>query len=1152
MNNPLALNVSTKPGDKKSWGNLNPSAQAFAIAHAALTTDNSTLIVTESMSEAERLTFEISLFLSEIDHAPTVELFPDWETLPYDSFSPHQDIISDRIRCLYNLAKGHKSLVIASAQTLAQRLAPQSYILSNSLVVKLNEHLDREKFRQQLNSAGYQTVDTVYQHGEFAVRGSLIDIYPMGSKAAYRIELFDDEVDSLREFDPETQRTIQQVKEINLLAGKECPLNEASLSTFRDNWHQKFDSDPKQASVYLDVNQGISPAGIEYFLPLFFESNASLLDYLPSDSIMFVQEKFEATYEDFYREASNRYESRKGDIRRPLLAPHDLFIPVNELYSKMRAFARVTVQTAPFENEAAGKLNLPLAPNPSIEIDNRATNPYHRLENFLYETNKRVLFCAESSGRREIIKEHLAKMAIEPVDHTSVQNFLEGDTAVGIAVANIANTINFTENLIFIAEAQLFGTTVRQSRRRKESSEQQDAVVKNLTELKIGAPVVHLEHGVGRYLGLQSIEHDGSTNEFLVLEYANDAKLYVPVTSLNLISRYSGSEESRAPLNKLGSESWQKAKRKAAEQIRDVAAELLNVYAKRQAKQGFAHLLEKDAYSKFCAGFPFEETPDQETAITAVRQDMLSNQPMDRLVCGDVGFGKTEVAMRAAFIAVQNKKQVAVLVPTTLLAQQHYENFKDRFADWPINIDVVSRFKSSKDIAEAQRKLETGGLDIIIGTHKLIQGDLKFNNLGLMIIDEEHRFGVRQKEALKALRTDIDILTMTATPIPRTLNMSMAGIRDLSIIATPPAKRLSIKTFVRESDDNVIKEAILREIMRGGQVYYLHNEVKDIEKVGAKLQKMVPEARIQIGHGQMRERELEAVMSDFYHKRFNLLLCTTIIETGIDVPSANTIIIDRADRFGLAQLHQLRGRVGRSHHQAYAYMLTPNKRAMTPDAHKRLDAIAEAQDLGAGFMLASHDLEIRGAGELLGDEQSGQMQTIGFSLYMDMLDKAVKAIQKGEKFDPDSEDDDAVEMNLRVPAIIPEDYLPDINTRLTLYKRIASAKNDSDIDDLQVEMIDRFGLLPDQVKFLMRQTRLRFFAETLGITKVEAGAGSGKIEFAKDTKVEPLTIVKLVQTQPQNFRLDGATQLKFTFEMQEHDQRLKTVHQVLEKLAKAG
>ncbi len=1152
MTNLFSPPLPRKPGDRLKWGQLIDDGPAFATASAALAHRRTTLVVTPTMNMADRLKRNLKLLFRDQPDAPEVMHFADWETLPYDNFSPHQDIISERMRCLYHLSSGIRGVVVVSAPTLMQRLAPPDYILAKSLVLKVGQNLDREAFREQLVFAGYGSVDTVFQHGEFALRGSLIDVFPMGSKLAYRIELFDNEVESLREFDPETQRTVRQVDSVELLPAKECPLDKTGIATFRANWHERFNVDHRNCPVYQDVTAGISPAGIEYYLPLFFESTASLFDYLPKESLVLVFEGLENAIEEFWREANNRYQSRNIDIERPLLPPAEVFQTSHGVFSQLKVFPRILLGADTLE-EKQGNTNFSLFSAPKLLIDNKARQPLYLLEEFIYQTDKRVLFCAESNGRKETLKELLAKINIQPTEVSSFHTFTENGNTVAITVADFEYGIYCNDpNIIVIAESQLFGARVQQYRRRKTSYEDHENIIKNLTELKLGAPVVHIDHGVGRYRGLQTIEHGGQADEFLVLEYAEDAKLYVPVGNLHLIGRYSGTEEELAPLHRLGSEQWQRAKRRAAEQIRDVAAELLNIYARRKAREGFAYTFPKDSYELFAESFPFEETPDQQAAIEAVRADMLAPQPMDRLVCGDVGFGKTEVAMRAAFIAVQNGKQVAILVPTTLLAQQHFDNFKDRFADWPVNIEMVSRFRSTKEIEAIQKRLESGNVDIVIGTHKLIQGTLKYPNLGLVIIDEEHRFGVRQKEILKALRAEVDILTMTATPIPRTLNMSMSGIRDLSIIATPPAKRLSVKTFVRESDVGVVKEAVLREIMRGGQLYYLHNEVKTIEKTARDLQELVPDARIRIGHGQMRERELESVMSDFYHRRFNILVCTTIIETGIDVPTANTIIIDRADKFGLAQLHQLRGRVGRSHHQAYAYLLTPNKKAMTPDALKRLDAITEAQDLGAGFMLASHDLEIRGAGELLGEEQSGQIHSIGFSLYMDMLDRAVKAIQAGKEIDIDEPMESAIDINLRIPALIPDDYLPDVHTRLTLYKRISSVKNEDELNELQVEMIDRFGLLPEQTKNLMRQTRLRFEAEHLGLAKVEASQNGGRIEFASQTRVDPLTIVKMVQNQPQNYRLEGANHLRFLFDMETPDKRLSTVHNVFEQLKQAS
>lgn len=1134
---------------KIRWGGLHGSAVALAVTRACMEYGHTSLVVVPTLADADRLEQDIKLFLRDLPQAPEVLHFSDWETLPYDNFSPHQDIVSARMRTLYQLSLNQKSLVVVSAPTLTQRLPPQEYIIGNSLMVKVGATLDMNKLRNQLAAAGYNNVDTVYQHGEFAVRGALLDVYPMGSEWAFRIELFDDSIESLREFDPETQRTVRQVEQIELLPARECPLDKEGIAQFKTRWHQEFDVDHRASPLYQDVSDGLSPAGIEYYLPLFFNQTATLFDYLPAETLVMVAGELEPAIENFWREANSRFESRRVDPERPILSPQQVFLPVSEVFGHLKRYSRISMQQAALP-EKPGHYNFNTEKPPELFIDAKGKNPLERLDDFVCNTPLRLLFCAESNGRREAMREHLVKIGIQPQEFSSFNSFVSSTADFGITVADWEHGLVLPDTGIgVIAESQLFGMQVQQRRRRKVSSEQEDNAVRNLSELKIGAPVVHIDHGVGRYRGLETLEIDQQAEEFLLLEYADQAKLYVPVNNLHLISRYSGADEALAPMHRLGSEQWQKAKRKAAEQVRDVAAELLDIYARRKARQGTAFEDPADAYRQFSASFPFEETPDQEQAIAAVRNDMLAPQPMDRLICGDVGFGKTEVAMRAAFIAVQNSRQVAVLVPTTLLAQQHYDSFRDRFADWPVNIEVISRFRSQKDITQVQKNLEQGKTDIIIGTHKLLQGNLKYPNLGLLIIDEEHRFGVRQKETLKALRAEVDILAMTATPIPRTLNMAMSGIRDLSIIATPPAKRLSIKTFVREADDNLKKEAILREILRGGQVYYLHNEVKTIDKAAREVSELVPEARVRIGHGQMRERELEAAMSDFYHKRFNVLVCTTIIETGIDVPSANTIIIERADKFGLAQLHQLRGRVGRSHHQAYAYLLTTHQRNMTADAQKRLLAISEAQDLGAGFTLASHDLEIRGAGELLGEEQSGQMHAIGFSLYMDMLDRAVKAMQEGKTLNLDEPLHTGVDINLRIPALIPEDYLPDVHLRLIMYKRLAGAKNEDDLNELQVEMIDRFGLLPETIKNLVRITQLRLWAERLGIAKVEAGRETGRIEFGSGTQVQPLTLVNMVQSQPQKYRLEGASRLKFTLDMESPDERLRSVHQLLKKLS---
>lgn len=1136
--------LSNRAGNRQYWGQLHGSAQSLAIVNAALAYKGLSLVITADTSSAIRLESELSFFAKTQEHLAVLHL-ADWETLPYDTISPHQDIISERLNTLYKLPAIKQGILIVPITTLLQRLMPQSYLIGNSLMVSVGEQIDTNQLRQNLERAGYHCVDTVYEHGEFAVRGSLMDIYPMGSHLPYRIDLFDDEIESLRTFDPETQLTIDKVDKIQLLPAKEFPLNKAGINLFKQQWLERFDVNHKACPVFQDISAGISPPGIEYYLPLFFDACSTLFDYLPQNTQVYALGDIEKSAENFWVELLRRYESRRVDPLRPLLAPRDIYLAIDELFGHLKSYCRTFVESATLEIKE-GNVNFNTNVPPSLPIRAQNENPLAAIHAFLMEFDGRVLFCAESAGRRETLLELLGRIRIRPVSVDSWEDFSTSSEKLAITVAPLEQGLLQTDpKIALIAEAQLFGERIQQQRRRQKSQDNADMVVKNLTELKIGAAVVHIDHGVGRYRGLETITIDNQTNEFLTLEYADEAKLYVPVTNLHLISRYSGAEDDLAPLHRLGSESWQKARKKAAEQIRDTAAELLEVYARRAARKGFAFPDPKTAYEAFSASFPFEETPDQQRAIESVVSDMLSNKPMDRLVCGDVGFGKTEVAMRAAFVASHGGKQVAILAPTTLLAQQHYESLKDRFAEWPITVEVLSRFRTTKEVNQVLERVAEGKVDIVVGTHKLLQPDIKFKNLGLLIIDEEHRFGVRQKEQIKALRAEIDILTLTATPIPRTLNMSMAGIRDLSIIATPPARRLSVKTFVRTFDEATIKEAILREILRGGQVYYLHNEVDTIEKIARDLQELIPEARIAVGHGQMRERDLERVMSDFYHKRFNIMVCTTIIETGIDIPSANTIIINRADKFGLAQLHQLRGRVGRSHHQAYAYLLTPDRRSMTDDAVKRLEAISAAEDLGAGFTLATYDMEIRGAGELLGEEQSGQIQTIGFSLYMDMLDRAVKAIRQGKQADLEKALSEAIEINLRIPALIPADYLPDVHTRLVMYKRLANAQNEDALRDLQVEMIDRFGLLPEPIKNLFRVTQIKISAEAIGITKLEANNRGGKVEFASDTRVDPLQIVKLVQSQPRMYKLEGANQLKFTMDMESTEKRIQSVMDLL-------
>ncbi|MVW76058.1 transcription-repair coupling factor [Pseudomonas xionganensis] len=1138
----LRLPALPATAGKQHWGNLPGAALSLAIAEAASCARRFTLLLTADSQSAERLQEELSFFAPDL---PVLH-FPDWETLPYDLFSPHQDIISQRIATLYRLPDLQHGILVVPITTALHRLAPKRFLLGSSLVMQVGQRLDVAQMREKLEAAGYRCVDTVYEHGEFAVRGALIDLFPMGSTTPYRIDLFDDEIESLRTFDPETQRSVDKVESIKLLPAKEFPLEKKAVTDFRGRFRERFDVDFRRCPIYQDLSTGITPAGIEYYLPLFFEESASLFDYLPADTQVFSLPGIEKAAEHFWTDARGRYEERRVDPERPLLPPADIFLPVEDCFARLKNWPRVVISQDDIE-QGVGRLRFNAQPLPDLAIQAKASEPLAALRRFIEEHPARILFCAESAGRREVLLELLARLKLKPREFDSWPAFVASSERLGICIAPLDDGL-LLDNLALVAESPLFGQRVMQRRRREKARDGGDNVIKNLTELREGAPVVHIDHGVGRYLGLVTMEFDGQAAEFLALMYAEEAKLYVPVASLHLIARYTGSDDALAPLHRLGSETWQKAKRKAAEQVRDVAAELLDIYARRAAREGYAFQDPSVDYATFSAGFPFEETPDQQAAIDAVRDDMLAAKPMDRLVCGDVGFGKTEVAMRAAFIAVHGGKQVAVLVPTTLLAQQHYNSFRDRFADWPVKVEVMSRFKSAKEVGEAMHQLSEGKVDIVIGTHKLLQDDVKFHNLGLVIIDEEHRFGVRQKEQLKALRSEVDILTLTATPIPRTLNMAVAGMRDLSIIATPPARRLSVRTFVMEQNNPTIKEALLRELLRGGQVYYLHNDVKTIEKCASDLAELVPEARIGIGHGQMRERELEQVMGDFYHKRFNVLVASTIIETGIDVPSANTIIIERADKFGLAQLHQLRGRVGRSHHQAYAYLLTPPRKQMTEDAQRRLEAIAGAQDLGAGFVLATHDLEIRGAGELLGDGQSGQIQAVGFTLYMEMLERAVKAIQKGEQPNLDQPLGGGPEINLRVPALIPEDYLPDVHARLILYKRIANATDEDGLKELQVEMIDRFGLLPEPTKHLVRLTLLKLQAEKLGIKKVDAGPQGGRIEFAADTCVDPLTLIKLIQSAPNRYKFEGATLFKFQVPMERPEERFNTLEALFERL----
>lgn len=1078
------------------------------------TTKKPLLIVTANAFEAQRLLEEIPFFAPDIK----THLLPDWETLPYDVFSPHPDLISERLATMYQISQAQADVVIVPISTALLKLPPVSFLAAHTFMLKKGQRLEVEALRQQCAQAGYHHVSQVISPGEFSVRGGLIDLFPMGSVLPYRLDMFDDEIESIRTFDVDTQRSLYPVPEIRLLPAREFPLDEAGITKFRSRFREQFEGDPQRAKIYKDVSKGIASGGIEWYLPLFFDETATLFDYLPKNTYIVLHGNLDKAAQQFWFDAQSRYKLLAYDPEKPILPVEHLLLKADVFFQRTHDFSLLSMT-----QEQAESL-------PALDIERRAENPLHKLQGFLNNTNKRVLICAESLGRRETMSQLFAEHGLNVALCENWQGFLDSQAPVMLAISALHQGFQQPE-FVIVTEAELYACTVRQQRRReKEKARNTEGMLKDLSELRLDDPVVHEQHGVGRYKGLISLDFGEGETEFLLLEYHGDDKLYVPVSQLFLISRYSGGPPETAPLHRLGSGQWDKAKKKALKQIRDTAAELLNLYAQRAARRGHAFTLSLHDYEAFCEGFPFEETPDQLEAIENVIKDMQSGRPMDRLVCGDVGFGKTEVALRAAFVAVMGGRQAAVLVPTTLLAEQHYENFCDRFAQWPIKIAEISRFRTAKEQAQALQGLEKGEIDIVIGTHRLIQKDVHFKNLGLVILDEEHRFGVRQKEQLKALRAEVDVLTLTATPIPRTLSMAMEGLREFSVIATPPQKRLSIKTFHSDYSEGLIREAVMREFKRGGQVYFLHNEVDTIYVQKEKLEKFLPEARIGIAHGQLRERELEHVMRDFYQQRFNVLLCTTIIETGIDVPTANTIIINRADMFGLAQLHQLRGRVGRSHHQAYAYLLTDRDRTITPQAQKRLDAIQLLEDLGAGFHLAMHDLEIRGAGELLGDSQSGEMQEIGFHLYSDMLNHAVKQLKAGKEPDLNAPLGVTTEINLHAPALLPNNYCPDVHERLVLYKRLANCNDDDGLDVMQEELIDRFGLLPEPAEALLACHRLRIAAKPLGIIKVDASDSAVQLQFDVKANLDPLKLINLLQ-RDKRCRMNGPDKLRMSVQI---------------------
>ncbi|GBG12476.1 transcription-repair coupling factor [Novimethylophilus kurashikiensis] len=1122
-----------KPGALLRQPRQYGSADSLYFAQLKAATPQSIVIVTETPADAQRLVEEIKYFAPQF----STHLLPDWETLPYDHFSPHPDLVSERLATLYQIGNNACDIAVLPISTALMRLPPQQYLAAHSFLLKKGEKLDLEALRAQCAKAGYQHVNQVVSPGEFSVRGGLVDLFPTGSALPYRIDLFDDEIETIRTFDVDNQRSLYPVSEIRLLPAREFPLDEAGINQFRQSFRETFEGDPSKSRIYKDVSNGLAPGGAEWYLPLFFESTATLFDYLSSDTLLCLHGDPNRAAEAFLAETRSRHRLLDYDRERPILPPDRLMMTSEDFFTHTHQFARISF----------GEGNGEALPIPDIGIDRRAEAPVARLKRFADNFSGRVLLAAESLGRRETLSHMLVEHGIKTQASSDWNEFVGGNGKFMLGVAPV-HTGFISENLAIITEGELYPSQVRQERRReKEKTRNAEGMLKDLAELREHDPVVHEQHGVGRYRGLVNLDFGEGATEFLLLEYAGDDKLYVPVSQLFLISRYSGGPAESAPLHKLGSGQWDKAKKKALKQIRDTAAELLNLYAMRAARQGHAFKLSLQDYDAFADGFPFEETPDQEAAIEAVIRDMQSGKPMDRLVCGDVGFGKTEVALRAAFVAVMGGRQVAVLVPTTLLAEQHFNNFSDRFAEWPVKIAEISRFRTAKEQSAALEGLAKGEIDIIIGTHRLIQKDVKFKNLGLIIIDEEHRFGVRQKEQLKALRAEVDVLTLTATPIPRTLSMAMEGLREFSVIATPPQKRLSIKTFVSPWSEGIIREAVLRELKRGGQMYFLHNEVDTIYSMREKLEKMLPEARIGIAHGQLRERELEHVMRDFYQQRFNMLLCTTIIETGIDIPSANTIIINRADNFGLAQLHQLRGRVGRSHHQAYAYLLTDPNIKLKAQAEKRLEAIQLLEDLGAGFHLAMHDLEIRGAGELLGDNQSGEMQEIGFTLYADMLNHAVKQLKAGKEPDLSAPLGVTTEINLHTPALLPDDYCGDVHERLVLYKRLASCTQLEELQDMKEELIDRFGLLPDQTQALMECHRLRILAKPLSIIKIDASSEAVQLHFAQDTTVDPLIILKLLQKSPA-YRMNGPDKLRIAVKQEDVRRRADFVEGVLKSL----
>ena len=1137
-----------KPGQRFALPALHGSSDSFVLAKAASelkAQGRMLVVVVAGANDAQRLLDEIPWFGAPGDAALRCHLLPDWETLPYDSFSPHQDLVSARLATLYEVHNGRCDILIVPAATALLRLAPVSFLSTYTFYFKQGETLDDARLKSQLTLAGYNHVSQVMSPGEYSVRGGLIDLFPMGSTLPYRLDLFGDTIESIRTFDADTQRSLYPVSEVRLLPGHEFPMDESARAFFRSRWREVFEGDPTLSVIYRDIASGIASAGIEYYLPLFFEETATLFHYVPENASFALVGDVESAIQRFWADTRSRYTFLRSDRERPVLPPERLFLTDEDFFTLAKPHGRWTIQTGGEASELS-------SPIPDVTVSRHSDDPLVNLRSFLMTSGKRVMICAESAGRRETLQQYFDEFGLNVTPCNGFLDFASGSASPMFGVAPLQAGFALGPdfgNLVFITETELYANSGRRAgRKRQEEATQIESMVRDLSELKIGDPVVHANHGIGRYHGLMSMDMGYGETEFLHLQYANNTKLYVPVSQLHVISRYAGASPEDAPLHSLGSGQWEKAKQKAAQQAHDTAAELLDLYAKRSLRQGHAFPFSLRDYEIFASNFGFEETADQSAAINAVIQDMTSGKPMDRLICGDVGFGKTEVALRAAFVAAMGGKQVAILAPTTLLAEQHAQTFADRFAGWPVRIAELSRFRTAKQSAEAIKGIADGTIDIVIGTHKLLSKDVHFKRLGLIVIDEEHRFGVRQKEALKAIRAEVDVLTLTATPIPRTLGMALEGLRSFSIIATAPQKRLAIKTFVRSENNSVIREACLREMKRGGQVYFLHNEVETIENRRIMLEELLPEARIGVAHGQMHERDLEKVMRDFVAQRFNILLCTTIIETGIDVPNANTMVMHRADKFGLAQLHQLRGRIGRSHHQAYAYLLVNDVQTLTKLAQRRLDAIRQMEELGSGFFLAMHDLEIRGAGEILGEHQSGEMQEVGFQMYSDMLQEAVRALKNGEEPDFDAPLHAATEINLHTPALLPEEYCPGVNARLSVYKRLASCDTQDKIDELQEELIDRFGDMPEQARSLIETHRLRVLARAVGIVKIDAHVEAAVLQFQPKPPIDGMRIIELIQKN-KNIRLNGPDKLRITARMPDLAARVSQIKTTIRSLS---